>query len=269
MPSLGAARRAGLETLPRAALGQLVDDDHVLRGLEAGEAVAHVARSARRRRPPRPGAQHDARPGHLAPALVGHADHGRLEHRRVRGERPSRPRPTEMFSPPGDDEVLLAVDDREVAVGGRRWPRRRCAASRPAAPRPSRRGPASSRPSRGSSGRRSRRSSRPSHGTSSSRVVEHPHVDAEDRQAGGGPPRRRRRLARLVERARERRRRLGHAVAADALAPEAAPRPRPAASGRVGAPPIDTCTSADRSRAADVGVLQQRRRHRRARGTAG
>ena len=125
------ARRAGLETLPVPVRGARRGGSRLGR-LEAGEAARARARAARRRR-------------RCARAA------GRTY---ARGTSPQRSSGTpttatsstagcaasafststaEMFSPPETMRSLRAVDDREVAVGRRRWPRRRCAASRRAA----------------------------------------------------------------------------------------------------------------------------------------
>ena len=64
------------------------------------------------------GAGHEAHEGarHLAPALVGDADHGGLAHGRVELERLLDLDRRDVLAA-GHDEVLGAVDDGEVAVG--------------------------------------------------------------------------------------------------------------------------------------------------------
>ena len=110
---MGRAQLA-LEDLSARVLGQLVGDDDVARGLEAGEAVAAEARDLLGGQLVA-GARHDDGGDGLDPARVGDAEHGRLGHRRVRVD-------DLLDLARGDvlaarlDHVLLAVDDVEVAL---------------------------------------------------------------------------------------------------------------------------------------------------------
>ncbi len=102
--------------------------------------------------------QGDVRARHLAPSLVRDADDGDLGHRGMGGDGLLHLDRRDVLAA-GHDHVLLAIDDREVAVRGRRPRGRRCAAIRPAAPQPSRPAGSSSRSSRGWTEPRSRRPS--------------------------------------------------------------------------------------------------------------
>ena len=103
-----------LEDLSARVLGQLVGDDDVARGLEAGEAVAAEARDLLGGQLVA-GARHDDGGDGLDPARVRDAEHGRLGHRRVRVDDLLDLARGDVLAA-GLDHVLLAVDDVEVAL---------------------------------------------------------------------------------------------------------------------------------------------------------
>ena len=83
--------------------------------LELGQLRPAVLDAARRRSRSRPSRSDDEGHGHLAPPLVGPADHRHLEHRVVLVEHPLDLGAGDVLAA-GDDHVLEAVDDEEVAV---------------------------------------------------------------------------------------------------------------------------------------------------------
>ena len=109
------SRRAGLEILPVPPLGS------------SSSTMTRLGALKRARRPWthsissssvgfHAGVQRHERRRHLAPALVGHAHHGHLAHRRVGAQRGLDLDRRDVLAA-GHDEVLPAVDDRHVAVG--------------------------------------------------------------------------------------------------------------------------------------------------------
>ena len=113
------------------------------------------APAARRRSAWSPAVQHDDGVHPLAPVLVGHADDRAGRHGGVLGERVLDLGRVHVLAA-GDDHVLDAVDDEDVAVARPCSRRRRCASSRRAAPPRSPPACSSSRASRCRRGRRSR-----------------------------------------------------------------------------------------------------------------
>ena len=131
--------------LARRGLRQRLDDLERLRHLVAREPRArHLAQVVGR--DVGPVAQHDVGLRHLAPELVGHADHGDLDDRGVGGERVLDLDARDVLAA-GDDDVLQAVADLDVAVG---MHHAEIAGAEP----PARRTPRPSPPRRGSSRRR-------------------------------------------------------------------------------------------------------------------
>ena len=110
------AREGLLVDLAGADLGELVEDHDGLRRLEGGQPLADPRDQLVLGRPRRPGTRLTNARGHLAPALVGDADHGGLAHGGVELERLLHLHRRDVLAA-GHDEVLGAVDDGEVAVG--------------------------------------------------------------------------------------------------------------------------------------------------------
>ena len=104
-----------LEDLAGRVAGQGVDEGDVLRHLELGQLGAAVLDAARRRSRSRPSRSDDERHRHLAPPLVGAADHRHLEHRLVLVEHPLDLGAGDVLAA-RHDHVLEPVDDEEVAV---------------------------------------------------------------------------------------------------------------------------------------------------------
>src|SRR3954453_6261638 len=111
---LGRKRDLALEDLAGRPLGERVDDPDVARVLVGGDAlldeVAQLVGVARGALGQRPGGA-----DLLAELLVGHADHRRLDHRRVLVEHLLDLARVDVVAA-ADDHVLLAVDDEEVPV---------------------------------------------------------------------------------------------------------------------------------------------------------
>src|SRR5581483_4522528 len=93
---------------------QRLDEVDAARALEMAEMVAREGDDLRLGGGDA-GPEDDQRLRGFAPALARHADHGALEHRRVLVERVLDLRRGDVL-PAGDDHVLLAVDDLDVAV---------------------------------------------------------------------------------------------------------------------------------------------------------
>src|SRR5260370_26199664 len=106
-----------LEHLAGRVSRQRVEEDDLLRRLEAGEPRPAVRDQRLRRDAARimAGLQHDEAARYLAPPRVRHADHGGLEDRLVLVEHALDLGRRDVL-PARDDHVLLAVVDVEVAV---------------------------------------------------------------------------------------------------------------------------------------------------------
>ena len=127
-PSAYSARTRFLSNLPTVVFGTASMNAHRSGSCHCATLPARNSRSSAAVAVA-PVAQHDRRQRTLAPPLVGHADHARLQHGRVGHQRVLQLHRGDPLAA-GLDDVLGPVGERQVAVGRQACPRRRCAASR-------------------------------------------------------------------------------------------------------------------------------------------
>ena len=103
-------------TLPSALRGRPSTNTTSRGTLKRASCVPTVAHRCRRRSPPRPARQHHVGDRHLLPSRIGAADHGGLRDGRMLVQHALDLGRIDVLAT-GDDHVLLAVVDVEIAVG--------------------------------------------------------------------------------------------------------------------------------------------------------